>query len=95
LVFGIKRYHFAPVGKEPLDRPKPFSHVRLWRADEPELGGGALCGARRGDFGRKRRGHGRGFELPCQWSGKRSARDWEYEQEQEDESVLLAERGLF
>jgi hypothetical protein len=42
-VFGIKRYHFAPVGKKLLGRPKLFSHVRLRRTDEPELGGGAGC----------------------------------------------------
>ena len=50
-VFGIKRYHFAPMGKKLLDRPKTFSHVYLRRAAGPDSGGGARCGPRRADFG--------------------------------------------
>ena len=50
-VFGIKRYHFAPMGKKLLDRPKPFSHVHLRRAGRTGFGGGAVW-ARRADFGR-------------------------------------------
>jgi hypothetical protein len=65
-----KWYHFAPGEKMLLHRPKPFSHMRLRRADEPELGGGALCGSRRGDFGPIR---GRHTECACckKWSGAR------------------------
>ena len=52
-VFGIKRDHFAPGGKQPVDRPKPFSHVHLRRVVDPDLGGGALRRPRQGDSGVK------------------------------------------
>ena len=42
-------YHFDPGGKKLLDRPKPFSHVHLRRAVEPDSGSGSLRGPRRGD----------------------------------------------
>ena len=45
-VFAIKRYHFAPAGKELLNRPKTLSNMRLRMADEPVL----RDGAHRGDF---------------------------------------------
>ena len=44
-----------------MDRPKPFSDVHLRKVAGPDSVGGALSRVRGGDFGPKRRGHGRGF----------------------------------
>ena len=44
-----------------MARPKPFSDMHLRRVAGPDSGGGALTRVRGGDFGPKRRGHGRGF----------------------------------
>ena len=41
---GIKRYHFAPVGKKLLDRLKSFLCMRLQRADGPESWGARDAG---------------------------------------------------
>jgi hypothetical protein len=54
-------YHFDPGDKKVMDRPKPFSHVHLRRAVDPDWPGVSGRGPRRGGSGSKRHGRGRGF----------------------------------
>ncbi len=63
--FSMDLYHFCIIlrqgGARLMDRAKPFSHVHLRRADDPDLGGGPGRGPRRGDSGPKPCAFGRGF----------------------------------
>ncbi len=75
LFFDIISYHFWAAGKKLLDRPKPFSHVHLGRAVNPELGSGALREPRGGDSGpesgRRTQGGGRRAEEEARSEGSR------------------------